>query len=160
MSLSRRFGWCRIGASKNCMRTFTKSIDIAARPERVWRILIDVERWPEWTRSMQTVRRLEGGTFGMGSSAWISQPKLRPAVWTVTQFEPGRSFTWTAKAPGLRVLGTHSVQPVDEGSQVTLSVQFNGLLGGLLARYLAKLNNEYLALEAEGLKKRSEKIGT
>src|SRR5262245_36853891 len=159
MSSSQRSGWCLTGASKNSMRTFSKSIDIAAKPERVWRILIDVERWPEWTKSMQTVRRLEGGVFTMGSSAWISQPKLRPAVWTVTQFEPGRSFTWTAKAPGLRVLGTHSVQPTDGGSQVTLSVQFNGLLGGLWVTYRAKLNNEYLALEAEGLKKRSEKLG-
>jgi uncharacterized protein YndB with AHSA1/START domain len=141
------------------MRTFSKTIDIAATPERVWKVMTDVERWPEWTSSMKTVRRLEGGVFGLGSSAWVAQPKLRPAVWTVTEFEAGRSFTWSAGAPGVRVLGSHTVRPIDGGgSQVTLSIQFNGIFGGLLGRYLAKLNNEYLDLEAAGLKKRSEKI--
>lgn len=138
------------------MRSFSNTVDIAAPSDRVWRIMVDVERWPEWTRSMTTVRRLEGGPFAVGSSAWISQPKLRPAVWTVTELKAGRSFTWSARGPGFRVSGTHSVEPIEGGSRVTLSLQFDGLLGGLMGSLFKKLNVEYMDLEAGGLKRRSE----
>ena len=138
------------------MRNFQKTVDIAAPSERVWKVMIDVERWPEWTKSMETIRRLEGGPFAIGSSAWISQPKLRPAVWTVTQFDAGRSFTWSANGPGFRVFGSHVVEPTESGSRVTLSIRFEGLLGGIVGRLLRKLNVEYMEMEAVGLKRRSE----
>ena len=138
------------------MRSFHKTVDIAAPPERVWAVMIDVERWPEWTKSMETIRRLEGGPFAIGSSTWISQPKLRPAVWTVTQFDAGRSFTWSASGPGFRVFGSHGVEPIESGSRATLSIRFEGLLGGIVGHLLRKLNVEYMEMEAAGLKRRSE----
>ena len=138
------------------MRNFQKTVDIAAPSERVWKVMIDVERWPEWTKSMETIRRLDGGPFAIGSSAWISQPKLRPGVWTVTQLEAGRSFTWSASGPGFRVFGSHVVEPTESGSRVTLSIRFEGLLGGIVGRLLRKLNVEYMDMEAAGLKRRSE----
>src|SRR5262245_12789330 len=140
------------------MRNFHKTVDIAARPERVWKVMVDVERWPEWTKSMETIRRLEGGPFAIESSAWISQPKLRPAVWTITQLDAGRSFTWSTKGPGFRVFGSHGVEPTETGSRVTLSIRFEGLLGGIVGRLLRKLNVEYMDMEAAGLKRRSEEF--
>jgi uncharacterized protein YndB with AHSA1/START domain len=138
------------------MRTFTKTVDIDAPPERVWKIMVDVERWPEWTRSVKSVRRLDGGPLAVGSRARISQAKLLPAVWTVTHFDASRSFTWSAAGPGFRVSGRHSVEAVASGSRVTLTLQFDGLFGSVVARLLRKLNLEYMDLEAAGLKRRSE----
>jgi len=138
------------------MRRFEKTVDIAAAPERVWKVIIDVERWPEWTKSVKTIRRLDGGPFTMGSRAHVSQPKLLPAVWTVTRFEAGRSFTWSVNGPGFRVSGTHSVEPSTSGSLATLVLQFDGAFGGIVGRLLHKLNVEYLNMEALGLKRRCE----
>jgi hypothetical protein len=46
------------------------------------------------------------------------------------------------------------VEPIDIGGRATLSITYEGLLGGLLARWVGNLNERYLELEAEGLKKR------
>jgi len=138
------------------MRTFQKTIDIAASPERVWKVMVDIERWPEWTKSVTSIKRLDGGSFAIGSRARISQPKHLPAVWTVTQFGTNRSFTWSAPGPGFRVYGTHGVEAIEGGTRATLSLRFDGLLGGIVARLLRKLNVEYMDLEAAGLKRRSE----
>lgn len=138
------------------MSQFSISIDIAAPPERVWQVMSDVERWPEWTASVTSVRRLDRGPLAVGSRALIRQPKFPPALWKVTAIEPGRSFTWVSAAPGLRVEGHHAVELADGGSRATLSLDMGGPFGGLLARMTRRITVRYLAFEARGLKARSE----
>ena len=139
------------------MRSFRITTDIAVPAERVWQVMSDVERWREWTPSVTGVKRLDGGPLAVGSRALIYQPKFPPALWEVTAIEPGRSFTWVSLAPGLRVLGHHSVEPAGAGSRATLSLDLQGLLGGLWGRMTRNITERYLAFEASGLKARSEK---
>ena len=138
------------------MRNFNIAADIDAPPSRVWDVMVDVERWHEWTQSITSIKRKDSGPFSIGSSARVVQPKLLPAIWTVTLLEPGRSFTWESAGPGMRVIGTHTVEPTARGSRVTLSVRFDGVFGGLLGTLLHNLNEQYLSFEAAGLKRRSE----
>ena len=135
---------------------FIKTIEIAAPPDNVWHVMADVERWPEWTASVTSVKRLNSGPFAIGSRARIRQPKLLPAVWTVTALIPGRSFTWISGMPGLHVKGHHAVQSDGGGSRVTLSIQFEGIFRGIAASAFRKLNEEYLNMEALGLKRYCE----
>jgi uncharacterized protein YndB with AHSA1/START domain len=137
------------------MTHFTISLDIAAPPERVWAVVADVERWPEWTPTVSQVTRLESGPLAPGSRARIRQPRLPPAVWRVSELVPGRSFTWVNRSPGVRVIARHSVEPAGQGARITLSLDFAGILGPLVARWTRGLNQRYLALEAEGLSRRS-----
>ncbi len=136
-------------------RHFSINVDIAARPERVWEVMSDVERWPEWTASVKSIKRLDKGPFAVGSRAIIRQPKFPPALWEVTAIEPNR-FTWKSGLPGLWVFARHSVDPTVTGSHVTLSLEYNGILGSLVGRLTRGITERYLRLEAEGLKRRSE----
>jgi len=138
------------------MRNFEIKVDIAAPADRVWNVMIDVERWHEWTRSITSIKKLQPGPLAVGGRAHVRQPKLLPATWTVTQLVQGRNFIWETRSPGLRVIGDHVVEPRDGGSHVTLSVRFEGLIGGLVGSILKKQNDQYLRLEAEGLKRRTE----
>jgi uncharacterized membrane protein len=138
------------------MRQFSTTIDIDAPAERVWEVMSDIERWHEWTPSVTSIKRLGSGPLAVASRALVRQPKFPPAMWTVTAIEPGRWFTWTNGVPGLRVVAHHSVTPTDAGSRATLSIDFQGLLGASLARIAGKITERYLALEAKGLKARSE----
>ena len=136
-------------------RVFQIDIEIPAPPPRVWKVMTDVERWPEWTASVRSVRRLDNGKFRVGSRARIKQPRFLPAVWEVTDLKEGRSFTWVMHSPGLRAEGHHRVETTASGSRATLSVTYRGKLGGLVARLLGKTTERFLTLEANGLKKRS-----
>jgi len=86
----------------------------------------------------------------------VYQPKLLPADWTVTELLPGRGFTWVSQMPGVRVIGRHVIEPIQQGSRVTLSIEFEGLFAGLADRVFRKLNERYVGMEANGLKRRCE----
>jgi uncharacterized membrane protein len=132
-------------------------IEIAAPPEAVWKTLIDVERWPEWTASVNKVERVEKSIFGLGSQARIEQPKLAKTVWTVTRFEPAKSFDWESRTTGSHTVAGHVIEPSSVGSKVTLTVRVSGWAAKLLQGFLKPLTERYMAMEAEGLKKVCER---
>src|ERR1700737_1302301 len=102
------------------MTHFSILVDIQASPDRVWAVLCDVERWPEWTSTMTSVRRMDDAPFAVGSKARVRQPRLLPAVWQVTELDERRSFTWVTRSPGVRIEAGHLVERVGSGSRVTL----------------------------------------
>jgi carbon monoxide dehydrogenase subunit G len=138
------------------MAAFTISIDIAAAPSRVWEVMSDTERWHEWTPSVTSIKQLDPGGFAVGSRLAIRQPRFPPALWTLTAIEPAKSFTWISVGPGVRVTARHSVEPIAAGSRVTLALEYQGIIGGLLAALTKGITERYLAFEANGLKARSE----
>jgi uncharacterized membrane protein len=136
------------------------SVTIDAPPEKVFAILCDVERWPEWTSTMTSVQRRERGPFALGSSAQVRQPRLRPAVWQVTALEDQRNFTWTTRSPGLRMTAGHLIEPQGTGSRVVLSFELSGFMAPVVSRLYGGLIERYIATESQGLKKRSESAVT
>ena len=138
------------------MRDFTRSIEIAAPVDVVWSVLSDGARWPEWTPTVSSVKPLKPGPLAVGSMVLIRQPKFPPAIWEVVELEPGRSFTWVTRSPGVSVVARHWVEPLGSGTKATLSLRFKGLLGGLVGALTRRLNEKYLSLEAAGLRARCE----
>ncbi len=138
------------------MRTFVKSIDIEAAPQHVWDVMSDIGRWHEWTESISSITPVGDARFAVGSRVMIRQPKFPPAMWTITDIEPGKAFTWTSSAPGFRAVGTHSVEQLPAGSRATLLLQYHGILGGLFGSMTKAITDRYIGLEAKGLKARSE----
>ncbi|MEJ7758585.1 MAG: SRPBCC family protein [Gemmatimonadaceae bacterium] len=141
------------------MRQFSREIDIAAPPQRVWEVMCEVERWSEWTSSITSIEKLDSGPLCIGARYRIRQPRLPATEWTVTEIDPRKSFVWTARRPGVVTTGRHSVAAADQGSRVTLTLHYGGRLGGLIGRKFGKLTDRYLALEAVGLKVRIEGQG-
>lgn len=134
---------------------FSISIDINTPVERVFEVMSDPVRWHEWTPSVTSITLLDSGAFKVGTRAMIRQPKFPPALWKITAID-AHSFTWENRAPGLRVIAHHSAEPIPNGARVTLSLRYEGFLARLLARMTRGITNRYLAMEAFGLKARSE----
>jgi hypothetical protein len=141
---------------------FSITTEVDAPPEVVFAVLVEIERWPEWTPTVTRVERLDGAGAGaplaLGSRLRIVQPKVPPAEWTVTALEAGTGFRIVSRSPGATVEADHWIEPVAEGrrSRVTLSVTFGGFLGRGIGWMMRGLNERYLAEEAAGLKRRSE----
>lgn len=136
----------------------TVEAEIAATPQRVWEVLTEVERWPEWAETVTSVTRLDEGPLRLGSRTQVEQPRLPPAVYVVTELFPGRSFTWVAESPGVRTIARHGIEPLPGGrTRVRLGVEQAGPLGKVMGRlFFRGLTDRYLAAEAAGLKSHSE----
>ncbi|MBY0492777.1 MAG: hypothetical protein K2Y23_01060 [Cyanobacteria bacterium] len=72
----------------------------------------------------------------------------------MTAIDGKRSFTWMNRAPGVKVIAHHSIDTVGRVSRATLSLRYEGWLGGFIARLTRGITNRYLAMEANGLHRR------
>ena len=74
---------------------------IAARPEAVRALLVDLDAWPRWgpTIARATVSDSGGSALGSSGTVWTVVGVALP--FTVTEFEPGRRWAWTGRwCPG------------------------------------------------------------
>jgi len=131
---------------------FDHSSTIQAPPERVWEVFSDVERWADWTPTIDSVERLDAGRIHLGARTRIRQPKLPVAIWEVTELKEGEYFEWVSKAPGIKTTGGHRVISTPEGTVATATIIQEGLLGWLFGKLYAGLTKRYIATETAKLK--------
>ena len=140
------------------MPAWERSVEISASPARVWEVMSEVSKWPEWTASIVSVEA-PSAAMGLGSQADVQARGAPKARWTVTVWRPGEGFTWVTKVRGARTIAGHEIVPVGDGnSRVTLSIEVPGLMATLLKPVIGKQIVENLELESQGLKKRSEAV--
>jgi uncharacterized membrane protein len=130
--------------------------NVEARPEDVYALFIDLERWPTMTASILEVRRTDSGPLRVGSEAVVKQPRLAVARWRVIELEPGRSFSWETKSAGVTTTGGHFVKAHGTGSAITLTLSNQGLLAGAINALLGNLMRTYMSMELEGFRQAAE----
>jgi carbon monoxide dehydrogenase subunit G len=134
-----------------------RTAEIAAAPDVVWDVISDVERWPEWQPGTKSIVRRGSGAFGPGSEARVTMKGSRGAIWRVTDYAEGRSFSWESGVmPGVHMVGHHSVEGAGAGSRATLALDIEGPLAGPLGRLLRWYSERNVARESAGLKRVSE----
>ena len=137
--------------------------EVAAPVEQVWNLLVDIERWPEWSESMTSVRRLGTGPLAVGERAVVKQPKLPELTWEVTELVEGSSFVWVARSPGITTTGGHYITPGGGGARtakVRLTIDQNGPGAKLVGLFTNSLTRSYLQMERRGLTARAESTTT
>lgn len=135
------------------------SIEIEAPPQVVWDVFSDVEHWPEWTASVTSLTGRDGSTLAVGRRFAIKQPGLQKLIWKVAEIDPGTSWTWVTRSPGVQVTARHYVTALPGGrTLVRQELDQRGLLGALVARLTVKRTKRFLTMEARGLKARSEQV--
>jgi hypothetical protein len=139
------------------MPQYSTSILINASQEVVWKTLSDVAHWHEWTPTVAKVEVLDTPEIKVKNRYKVYQPKLQPAVWSVTVLEPPSNFTWEANMPGMVMIADHLLKPIGANqTEVLLKFDFQGMLGEIIGRLYRKTSESYLVTEAQSLKKRVE----
>ena len=135
------------------------TIEIDAQPQLVWEVFSDVERWPEWTASVTSLIGLDGPALAIGRRFAIKQPGMQKLVWRATEIDPGSSWTWVQRSPGVLVSARHDVIARPGGrTLVRQQLDQRGVLGAFVGRLMVKKTKRFLELEARGLKARSEQL--
>lgn len=132
------------------------AVTVAAPPERVWEVLTEVERWPERIPTVASVERLDEGPLRVGSRARLQQPRLPEAVWSVTEVDEGRSFTWESRSRGVAISADHVVEPHGDTTRLTLSVSLSGPLAPVGWLMTKGLTRRYVETEAASIKRVAE----
>ncbi len=132
-----------MSADKGPDRELRAEATVDAPPDRVWALLADVDRMPDWSPELLKMVPLKRGGLRLGQ--WYLGINRRKAViWptrsVVAVLEPGRSLEWDTKSSGARWIweispageSTHVVhrRPVPSSLTVMSKVFAGALLGG------------------------------
>ena len=137
------------------------SIDIAAPPQAVLRVITDFEAYPECAGEVKEARIQERDEAGRATRAWyrMDAGALRDEHTLAYEYPSDVEVRWTLVASNMmRALdGSYVVQASDTGSHVTyqLAVDVKLPMVGLLKRKVEKL---IIDRALSGLKKRVEAI--
>ena len=135
------------------------SVEIEAPPQLVWDVFSDVEHWPDWTSSVTSLVGLDAPALAVGHRFAIKQPGMQKLIWKVTEIEPGSSWTWVQRSPGVNVTARHYVTArPGGGTLVRQELDQRGFLGALVGWLMVRKTRRFLQQEAQGLKARSEEL--
>jgi uncharacterized protein YndB with AHSA1/START domain len=99
-------------------RPLQASVDVAAPPDVVWRVVSDVRRTGEWSPECTRVVPLGGVRAGGWLLGLNRRGRVRWATLSrVTRFEPGRQISWDVVTNGSR--WTYRIEPTDSGTRIT-----------------------------------------
>lgn len=113
-------------------RTVERSIEIAAPPGDVWRVLVDFATYPQWNPFVIRVAAPDGLEVGRDLDVRVrnggSEMGFRPEVLSV---DPARELRWLGRVlvPGV-IDGEHSfrLEATAQGTRFTQRERFRGVL--------------------------------
>lgn len=131
-------------------------IEIAAPPSRVWEHTVDVEALPDHTPTMTYVVRLDRAPLVVGSRVRIKQPAQRAKIWTITELDENRRFSWATRSTGTVMTASHDLAESATGTTNTLTVDMAGPLGGVIGALVRRQIRRALSTENEACKASAE----
>ncbi len=138
------------------MKEYQVSDRIHASPEKIWAILTDIDKWPEWDPSCERIE----GTLALGQKVKAFS-KLSPGrgfAVKVSEFTPPLKMTWTGGIPlGLfRGERTFMLSELKSGvTEFSMREVFSGPMLALIGGSIPDMTEAFEGFVA-GLKARAE----
>ncbi len=127
-------------------------VSIASDPQTVWRILTDINRWPNWNKTVQSAV-LEGPLAPGSVFRWKSGSKI---VSKINRVEHNQLIAWTGKTMGITAFHVFRIQFKDGKTLVETEESFDGLIVKIFKGSMQKMLDktlrsvlDYLKVEAE-----------
>jgi uncharacterized protein YndB with AHSA1/START domain len=126
---------------------------IAASPEKVWTLLTQIERWPQWNPDVSAAR-LDGALATGSVFAW--QSRGLTVTSTLLEVQPMRRLSWTGRSFGTRAFHAWNLEPQPVGVAVSSCECMDGWVPRLLARPMRNALADILAAWLAALKAQAE----
>ena len=113
----------------------TRSIEIAAPPERIFSLMNDLSAWDRWTPWGDVDSRLEGPSTGPGARRVWDDPQMGSGSLGIAASSPPSALDYVVEVEGgaIRFDGTFSIESLGDASLVTWTERadlgWNPLLG-------------------------------
>ena len=137
------------------MESMEQNIIVAASPERVWDVVTDWEARPRWASRVKKVEILGGGPLRKGSRIRI-QVEGRRFTPKVVEIRPPERLVIQIGSFAVRVKHVYEVQHTEDGTTLTLGVEYGGMFGGIVGRKMLGSSNRELNEELADLKRAVE----
>jgi len=127
------------------MARLQHEIFVDVPPERVFALLAQPERTPEWSPQVLSIRRTSGGPIGVGSTTEAVVKALgtrQRAIGRCTIFDPPRRMVIENQTDlGARSRSDTELRPEDDGTRVRATLEYTvpgGGIGKLFDRLVAE----------------------
>lgn len=123
-----------------------EEISIAAPPEKVYSILVNINQWPTWQSSVESVV-MEGVPEVNKTFDWkAGGSKLHSRFHTLTPFS---EIGWTGRVYWITAVHNWYLQKEGDGTRVIVEESFGGFLSGMMKAMLEKgMKKSLLELKA------------
>lgn len=129
--------------------------DVQAAPEKIWGLLTDAKRFPEWNSTVTSI----GGEIALGQKLSLKVPLDPKRTFTpkVTRFEPGQVMEWSdGFAPMFKGVRTFTLTQKGPGvTEFAMGEVFSGLMLPMIKGSLPDFTPAFEAYAAD-LKRAAE----
>ncbi|GIL28712.1 SRPBCC family protein [Actinocatenispora comari] len=127
-----------------------------AGPERVWRVLRDLDHWADWDTSMESVRL--DGEFRVGSRVVMTPIGQDPVVSTIDEIADGTAYADVTEFGGVTLRFRHSLETLPTGgTRVRHRLEITGAAADTLGPQLGPQITADFPEAMAGLLARAEK---
>jgi hypothetical protein len=122
------------------MKQFAASVSIHAAPDRIWSILTDAARYPEWNPTVDKVVGRIAPRERIALHVKLNPGRAFPV--TVAAFDPPRRMVWRGGMPLGLFVGERVFELVPRANglvEFSMREQFTGLLAPLIGRTLPNM---------------------
>lgn len=124
----------------------------------LWQVVSDVTAWPDLVPTFTSVALVDGRPGERAGDRYrVVQPGLPPAVYEVTQWLRGHSFTWVARSPGLTTTAHHEITETPTGAALELTLAWSGALAPLVRALVGHRAGRLIAGEAAAMVAEAER---
>ncbi|MDD3787073.1 MAG: SRPBCC family protein [Petrimonas sp.] len=136
--------------NKNAPVYYSGKIIINSSAENVWKILSDIDNWPQWQKAIEYAR-LNGELTPGTTFDWKNgSSKIHSTLHTV---KAPNYIGWTGKSMGINAVHSWKITSLGNGTtEVFVEESMEGLLTKLMKNYLNKIVKQALQKSLEELK--------
>ena len=144
----------KISINNNAPVVQSKEIEINAKPEKVWEVRSDIDKWSDWTANIKNPQTLSKPSVGSKFKWKNNGSSITSTIHTIEQ---NRMLGWTGKNFAADAIHNWYLTPTENGTKVRTEESMQGLLMSIMKKKMNEVLLEDMTSWLDQLKAKCEK---